>query len=60
MEEYECAFKQFDINGDGVISTAELGAMLRSIGLKPSQREIKVRVNLVTKKLFLYGHQNNN
>ncbi|XP_063692440.1 calmodulin-A-like [Bolinopsis microptera] len=41
VEEYECAFKQFDINGDGVITTVELGAMLRSIGLNPSHKEIQ-------------------
>eukprot|EP00116_Pleurobrachia_bachei_P007365 sb/3467627/ len=41
VEEYECAYRRFDTNKDGVISTAELGAMLRSIGLKPSKREEK-------------------
>lgn len=40
VEEYECAFKLFDTNGDGVITTDELGAMLNSIGLNPSQKEI--------------------
>ena len=44
VEEYECAFKQFDINGDGVITTVELGAMLRSIGLNPSHKEIQAGI----------------
>jgi len=33
-------FQMFDKDGDGTISTKELGAVLRSLGLNPGQDEI--------------------
>ena len=33
-------FQMFDKDGDGTISTKELGAVLRSLGLNPGQEEI--------------------
>ena len=36
------AFKDFDQNGDGIITVDELPDVLEGIGLKPSQEEIEV------------------
>lgn len=35
------AFSIFDQNGDGTISTKELGVVIRSLGLSPTDREIQ-------------------
>ena len=36
------AFKDFDQNGDGIITVDELPDVLDSIGLKPSPEEVEV------------------
>ncbi|TYJ43150.1 hypothetical protein E1A91_A03G134400v1 [Gossypium mustelinum] len=40
LEELELVFKRFDINGDGKISSSELGSVLGSLGLQPSEDEL--------------------
>lgn len=42
IQEYEQAFKDFDQNGDGIITVDELPDVLDSIGLKPSPEEVEV------------------
>ncbi|KAL4197404.1 hypothetical protein AMTRI_Chr04g188100 [Amborella trichopoda] len=39
-DEVERVFKRFDSNGDGQISGAELGEMLRALGSNPSDEEV--------------------
>jgi len=40
IEEFKVAFDMFDGNGDGFISTEELGTVMRSLGLDPSVEEL--------------------
>ena len=37
------AFKLFDTDGDGCISAAELGTVMRSLGYNPSPTEVASR-----------------
>ncbi|RCI05313.1 Calmodulin-like protein 1, partial [Rhizopus stolonifer] len=39
--EYREAFQLFDKNGDGSISANELGVVLRSFGMNPSDAELQ-------------------
>lgn len=41
------AFGLFDKNGDGSISTAELGEVMRSLGHKPTEEALRVMVDEV-------------
>ena len=36
IEEYKEIFAMFDKNGDGTVSTKELGTLIRATGLNPS------------------------
>lgn len=48
ITEYREAFQLFDRNGDGNISATELGVVLRSFGMNPSDAELQDMVcNLV-------------
>ncbi|KAL5254560.1 hypothetical protein ACHWQZ_G014120 [Mnemiopsis leidyi] len=47
IQEYEQAFKDFDQNGDGIITVDELPDVLDSIGLKPSPEEVEEMVSKV-------------
>jgi len=40
-EEFRDAFKLFDKNGDGVISSDEVGAVMRSLGQNPTETDIQ-------------------
>ena len=41
IAEYKEAFQIFDKHGEGAISTKELGTIMRSLGLNPSDEDIK-------------------
>ncbi|KAJ7296804.1 hypothetical protein O6H91_11G061800 [Diphasiastrum complanatum] len=47
LRELEDVFKFFDANGDGKISAAELGSVLRSLGDSPSEEELRMMVQEV-------------
>ena len=45
--EYRDAFKFFDKDGNGYITTRELGAIMRSLGQNPTEIELQDMVNEV-------------
>ena len=45
--EYRDAFKFFDKDGNGFITTRELGAIMRSLGQNPTEIELQDMVNEV-------------
>lgn len=47
QQHFREAFSMFDKNGDGEISASELGAVMRSLGLKPTDQEVEDMVNEV-------------
>lgn len=47
IAEFSEAFRLFDKNGDGTITTQELGTVLRSLGQTPTEAELKEYVNVV-------------
>lgn len=47
MKEYQIAFKLFDRDGNGTISSKELGVAMRSLGQNPTEQELLDMVNEV-------------
>lgn len=47
IEDFKEAFSLFDKNGDGYISSKELGIVMRSLGQNPSEQELKDMINEV-------------
>jgi len=45
--EYRTAFDMFDKDGDGTITTKELGTVMRSLGQNPTEQELIDMVNEV-------------
>ncbi|XP_022725733.1 probable calcium-binding protein CML25 [Durio zibethinus] len=41
LKELEEVFKKFDVNGDGKISSSELGSIMGSVGRRPSEEELQ-------------------
>ncbi|XWS22878.1 hypothetical protein CRYUN_Cryun29cG0073900 [Craigia yunnanensis] len=41
LQELEEVFKKFDVNGDGKISSSELGSIMGSLGQQPSEEELQ-------------------
>ena len=41
VKEMEYVFENFDANSDGVITTNDLGVIMRSLGENPSEEELK-------------------
>ena len=42
IREIREAFSIFDKDGDGTISAAELGAVMKSLGMEPTERDLQV------------------
>ena len=47
FSEYRDAFKFFDKDGNGYITTRELGAIMRSLGQNPTEIQLQEMVNEV-------------
>lgn len=47
IDMYKTAFSLFDKDGDGSISTRELGIVMRSLGLQPTENELQDMVSTV-------------
>ena len=43
--QFHDAFRRYDRDSDGVVTSREIGMILRSIGQNPSEAEIQVRVD---------------
>ena len=41
--EFKEAFSLFDKDGDGTVTTKELGTVMRSLGQNPTEAELQVR-----------------
>ena len=46
IEEYKETFLMFDKDGDGTVSTKELGVVLRSLGSNPTPEEIEDMIDV--------------
>ena len=47
ITEFKEAFSLFDKNGDGTITTKELGTVMRSLGQNPTEAELQDMINEV-------------
>jgi len=47
IEELEQVFKKFDVNGDGKISSSELGSIMRSLGQSVTEEELQILIKEV-------------
>ena len=47
LTEFKEAFSLFDKDGDGTVSSSELGTVLRSLGQNPTEEELEQLVNEV-------------
>ena len=48
-EEFKEVFSMFDKDGDGTVSTKELGVVMRALGQNPTEKEIEEMVLEVDK-----------
>lgn len=56
LPEFKEAFSLFDKDGDGTITTKELGTVMRSLGQNPTEAELQDMINEVDAdgELFLF------
>ena len=48
IAEFKEAFSLFDKDGDGTITTKELGTVMRSLGQNPTEAELQDMINRLT------------
>lgn len=57
LTEFKEAFSLFDKDGDGTITTKELGTVMRSLGQNPTEAELQDMINEVdadgTRRIFM-------
>ena len=46
LDSFKETFMMFDKDGDGSVSTKELGAVMRSLGSNPTQEEIEDMIDV--------------
>lgn len=59
IAEFKEAFSLFDKDGDGTITTKELGTVMRSLGQNPTEAELQDMINEVDadgRRLFTYNN----
>lgn len=54
--EFKEAFSLFDKDGDGTITTKELGTVMRSLGQNPTEAELQDMINEVDADGIFYTH----
>uniref|UniRef100_A0A8C9GK94 EF-hand domain-containing protein n=1 Tax=Piliocolobus tephrosceles TaxID=591936 RepID=A0A8C9GK94_9PRIM len=52
IAEFKEAFSLFDKDGDGTITTKELGTVMRSLGQNPTEAELQDMINEVDADVF--------
>ncbi len=52
IAEFKEAFSLFDKDGDGTITTKELGTVMRSLGQNPTEAELQDMINEVLVQLY--------
>ena len=60
IAEFKEAFSLFDKDGDGTITTKELGTVMRSLGQNPTEAELQDMINEVDadgKYFFVFAQQ---
>ena len=61
IAEFKEAFSLFDKDGDGTITTKELGTVMRSLGQNPTEAELQDMINEVDmldfNRLLIYFHR---
>ena len=55
IQEYKETFLMFDKDGDGTVSTKELGAVLRSLGSNPTPEEIDDMIDVRNMYLIVFS-----
>lgn len=59
LAEFKEAFSLFDKDGDGTITTKELGTVMRSLGQNPTEAELQDMINEVDADgMLIYQNRN--
>jgi len=56
IAEFKEAFSLFDKDGDGTITTKELGTVMRSLGQNPTEAELQVRYIICSSSIIINDH----
>ena len=60
IAEFKEAFSLFDKDGDGTITTKELGTVMRSLGQNPTEAELQVMFSLSLTTAVMFYEDNVN